>query len=82
MYAKNRIQCATGKLNEPNVCEKVNTMCCRQAEGAKCMRKTEYNVPTVGKRAKYMRKSEYKVPMVGKRAKCMRKSEYNVPPVT
>jgi hypothetical protein len=27
MYAKNRIQCADGNVNEPNVCEKPNTMC-------------------------------------------------------
>ncbi|KAA1191352.1 hypothetical protein [Paenibacillus sp. B2(2019)] len=45
MYAKNRIQCATGKLNEPNVCEKPNTMCRWQAERAKYTRKIEYNVP-------------------------------------
>ncbi|WP_143763984.1 hypothetical protein [Paenibacillus odorifer] len=64
MYAKNRIQCATGKLNEPNVCEKSITMCRWQVERAKCMRKIEYNVPTVGKRAKCMRKSEYNVPPV------------------
>ncbi len=27
MYAKNRIQCATGIVNEANVCEKPNTIC-------------------------------------------------------
>ncbi|MEK5254385.1 hypothetical protein NST74_13060 [Paenibacillus sp. FSL F4-0125] len=64
MYAKNRIQCAAGNVNEANVCEKPNTMCRRQAERGKCMRKTEHNVPTVGKRTKCMRKTEYNVPTI------------------
>ncbi|WP_440960284.1 hypothetical protein ACN6KS_19275 [Paenibacillus nitricinens] len=29
MYAKNRIQYAAGNVNEPNVCEKPNTICRR-----------------------------------------------------
>jgi hypothetical protein len=30
MYAKNRIQCASAKVTEPNVCEKLNIMCYRE----------------------------------------------------
>ncbi|WP_339247668.1 hypothetical protein [Paenibacillus sp. FSL F4-0243] len=46
------------------------------------MRKTEYNVPTAGKRAKCMRKTAYMCHRYHKRAKYTRKIEYNVPPVT
>ncbi|OMF27667.1 hypothetical protein BK132_15435 [Paenibacillus sp. FSL H8-0259] len=47
MYAENRIQCAANGVDEPNVCEKPSTMCHEWSKQTECMRKTEYNMPSI-----------------------------------
>ncbi len=42
LYAKNRIHCAAVKVNRTIVCEKTNTLYCREGKRDHCMRKIEY----------------------------------------
>ncbi len=42
LYAKNRTHCAPPRANEPIVCEKSNTLRCREGKRAYCMRKIAY----------------------------------------